>query len=387
MQLRTPTLLLASALALLASVAHAEGEGDWRISSDTLVYTDTDNVLVVTPQVAVAHPLDASGGAASARVVVDVVSAASVDVVSQATKRFSEVRTEVDLGVSKAFGKLVPSLSYRHSEEADYDSNGFGAGLLRQLGSSDTTLSVNYDIAFDAIGYTGTAHSAFSESLRTQNVNASLTQVLGPRTLLRGIYTLTHQAGYMAKPYRFVPLFDSAGLDAAKAAGVSIDLSNFDQYRLSERPAERVPDIRVGHAFGVRALRYLESLPGSLHLDAQLFLDNWGMVAATLEPGLSWKLSDRTLLSGYLRYYQQNGAIFWRKQYVVRAGDLVPRWRTGDRDLSPYYTVTGGARFETRRGHLTGYVDASVMDTVYSDYMFLTSRMALVSQLGMRLEL
>lgn len=381
-------LQLSAAALALATVgrapALAEEADGWRVSTDSLFYSDSDNVVVVSPQIAVHRSLDEDGGSASARVVVDVVSAASVDVVSQATTRFSEVRTEIDLGFSKAVGKVLPSLTYRYSHEPDYDSHGIGIGLERELGSSDTTLGLGYDVSLDTVGYTGTPTSVFAERLTSHTGVASLTQVLNRKTLVRGVYTLSRQDGYMEKPYRFVPLFDEAGIAAAMSDGVRLDLSTFDRYRLPMRPSEEVPDRRIGHAFALRALRYADWLPGSVRLDYQFFADSWGVRAHTLEPGLYWKVANRHLLAAYARLYAQRSASFWQRAYVVPDLGQLPRYRTLDRDLSNYYAATAGARYEWKGRSLSTYVDGSAMETAYTDYLFLTSRLALIVQVGLR---
>ena len=366
--------------------AAADGGDGWKISADTLIYSDNDNVRIISPQLAVHHPLDDDGGSVGARVVVDVVSAASVDVVSQATDRFSETRTEVDLSLAKAMGKWLPSFSYNYSHEPDYLSNGFGVGVQRRLGSADTTLRLGYNLSLDTVGYHGTSMMNFSESLTTHMLSASITQNASPTTVIRGIYTLSVQDGYMEKPYRFVPLFDQAGIDKAAMDGVSINLETFDQYRLPLRPAESVPDQRIGHAFAMRLMQYVKGLPGSLRLDYQFFADTWGVQAHMLQPGIYWKRSDRTTVSTYGRLYIQQAAGFWQRQYIVQPGQ-VPKYRTMDRDLSDYLTVTGGARIQWHKSPLTLYADGSAMYTHYDDYLFLTSRLALVLQLGLRLQL
>jgi len=375
------------AITLLARDPASAADEPWRLSTDTLVYGDSDNVVVVSPQVAVRRALDDDGGNASARVVVDAVSAASVDVVSQATNRFSEVRTEVDLGLAKAIGSWLPSVSYRHSSEPDYRSTGLGAGLEHRFADSDATVDVSYDLSLDTVGYVGTALGTFSEPLVSHAANFSLTQVIGPKALVRGVYTLSVQHGYLEKPYRFVPLFDRAGIAAAADDGVTINLSNFDSYRLPERVAEEVPDARVGHAFAFRGLRYAEAIHGSIRADVQFFADSWGITAETIEPGITWSASQAIMMAIYLRGYLQQAAWFWRREYVVDDPSTVPRWRTLDRDLSDYFAATLGGRFEWQRGTLSGYVDLSGGVTAYSDYLFLNGRVALVGQAGLRLDL
>jgi hypothetical protein len=388
LQLGQPArLVLAVSITVATRDSVSAADEPWRLSTDTLVYGDSDNVVVVSPQVAVRRALDDDGGNASTRVVVDVVSAASVDVVSQATKRFSEVRREVDLDLAKSIGSWLPSVSYRYSREPDYRSTGLGAGLQHRFAGSDATASVNYDVSLDTVGYVGTAEGTFSEPLVSHAVNFSLTQVIGPKALVRGVYTLSVQDGYLEKPYRFVPVFDRAGIAAAASDGVTIDLSNFDRYRLPERIAEEVPDTRVGHAFALRGLRYVDAISGSIRADVQLFADSWGITAETIEPGLTWSASQAILMAIYLRGYVQQAARFWRREYVVDDPDTVPRWRTLDRDLSDYFAATLGGRLEWQRGFLSGYVDLSGAVTAYSDYLFLNGRLALVGQAGLRLDL
>ena len=365
----------------------SDGPNGWRISSDSLFYSDSDNVVVVSPQVSVHRALDDDGGSADARAVVDVVSAASVDVVSAATTRFSEVRTEVELDLAKAMGPYLPSLAIHTSHEPDYTSNGFGIGLRRNLRSSDTTLAVGYDLSLDRVGYTGTMTTAFSESLTSHRSMVSLTQVMDPNTVVRAIWTLSVLDGYMEKPYRFVPLFDAAGLAAAENDGVVVGLDTFDRYRLDVRPPEEVPDRRVGNSLAVRGVHYLDSLPGSLRVDYQLYIDSWGILANTLEPHLSWRAADNLIVAGYVRLYLQQAASFWQRIYVVDRPDQVPRWRSLDRDLSDFSAATGGARGEWRREPLSGYVDISAMETFYSDYLYLSRRLAMVVQLGFRVDL
>jgi hypothetical protein len=388
LQLAQPArLALAVAITFAMRDPVSAADEPWRLSTDTLVYSDSDNVVVVSPQVAVRRALDDDGGNASARVVVDVVSAASVDVVSQATNRFSEVRTEADLGLAKSFGSWLPSVSYRYSHEPDYHSTGLGAGLQHRFAGSDATASVSYDLSLDTVGYVGTGEGTFSEPLVSHAANFSLTQVIGPKALVRGVYTLSVQDGYLEKPYRFVPIFDRAGIAAAASDGVAINLSNFDRYRLPERITEEVPDTRIGHAFAVRGLRHVEAISGSIHADVQLFADSWGLTAETIEPGLTWSASQAILMAIYLRGYFQQAARFWRREYVVDDPDTVPRWRTLDRDLSDYFAATLGGRFEWQRGILSGYVDLSGAVTAYSEYLFLNGRLALIGQAGLRLDL
>lgn len=357
--------------ALCLSTASASAQVDpWRVALDTLLYADDDNVYVLTPQAAVHYRPDEDGSEVWAAAAVDAISAASVDVVSHATTRFEEVRYEANLGAAWAFGDYVPSLSYRGSYEPDYFSNGGRLGLEASFAGDDTTVSGGYGFGYDIIGRVDTSWDVFSETLLTHTADIGLTQVLGPNTLIRGVYTLTVQNGYMAKPYRFVPLFDQAGIDRAEADGVRLDLDSFDAYRLSIRPPEQVPDDRFRHALAARFMHYLEGISTALRLDYQFYFDDWGMTAHVLEPAVSIRIADDVLLDIGLRGYLQTQASFWQRTYVVSQPRVIPRYRSVDRDLSGYATGAVNARVEWTPGWLTLYADVMAAYTHYTEFLF-----------------
>lgn len=387
LQLRSFVLYCAAIALATISVstpASADPEHPWRLGADMLVSTDTDNVVVFSPQLSVHRELGEDGAEARARVAVDIVSAASVDVVSQATRRFSETREEASLGATLELGNLRPSLDYRFSIEPDYVAHGVHARLLSELGSSDTVLSVGYGVDHDTIGLRGTPFDVWSQALWNHRADASLTQVLGENTLVRGVYTLSVQDGYLAKPYRYVPLFDARGIERANADGARIDLSNFDRYRLPARVPEAVPDLRVGHAFALRALRYVEPLEGAVRLDYQLYVDSWGVVAHMVEGALALELSQAFLLVPHARVYVQSSASFWKREYQVDAAEVIPRLRTLDRELSTYQTATVGVRLEWKSEWLDLYAEATASYSHFDDFVFLEDRTSLVSLVGAR---
>ncbi len=374
--------MLCSCLCVCAASSGAADDRPWTISSDSSVYSDTDNVLVVTSQLGVARKFGEGGGQVSATGVVDVVSAASVDVVAAASKRFSEVRSEANFAISHEVGSFLPSLNYRYSIEPDYRSQGVGAGVQKRLGGADTVLGLNYQLTLDTIGRSGTPFSVFSRALATHSAELGLTQNLSTRMVLRGVYTLTVQEGYMAKVYRFVPLFDASGLARAKSDGAKLDLDTFNEYRLAARSPEQVPDSRVRHALALRGLYYLEGLEASLRVDYRFYIDNWAVTANTLELSFYKTLSELFMLDLFTRGYQQSAASFYKSQYVVNQPNEVPHYRTVDRKLSPYDMVSVGARIELHTDPITAYFELSGMYTAFTDYLFIDHEIALVGQGG-----
>lgn len=352
------------------------------IAADTLIYNDSDNVVVFSPQVGVNQALDNDGGSVSARFTVDALSSASVDVVSSATYRFSEIRYEGDVAATKKFGKWQPSVGYRTSYEPDYRSHGVRYGLARRV-TGDTTVSANLSSTFDRIGRTGTPFSNFSRNLFVQSADVSLAQNLSRNTVVRAAYSFTGQFGYMEKPYRSVPLFTEAAVAQAQTQG-GLNLENFSSFSLGPRPLESVPDQRYRHALGVRGLHYLEKLRGSVGLDYRIYLDSWGMHAHTMQPGLKVELGRKWMVSAWTRFHWQSSVSFWQRSYVVPSAEVVPRWRSADRSLSRSWHTTPGVRAEYDTPRFAFYGDLSIMFSRFPEFMYLDRRTAGVFLIGAR---
>ncbi len=374
-------------LSVLISPARAQEEEDSKsteFSSDILFYGDTDRVLVISPQVGIQHALDEEGSEISARATVDAITAASVDVVSNATYRFSEVRTEVNLAARKRIGSALPGFSYRGSYEPDYLSHGLTASWQRDLAEGDANIAASYSAVFDTISRSGTSKEQFSESLHTHVLDWSGTQTVDEKTIVRLAYSFTGQFGYMEKPYRSVPLFDSAGLADAAASGIALSLGTFDRYRLSTKPSEEVPDSRYRHALAARGIRYLSGIESSLRLDYRFYADSWGIFAHTMEGALYKEFSSSFRGYTWMRMHRQSSASFWKKIYTVDSAGSVPALRTTDRSLSRSTHGTLGLRGEYEGDAFSGYVEVSSMASFFSDFLYLDSRFALIVQGGLR---
>src|SRR5688572_29810270 len=177
-------------MVVAATRAHADGgDDDLRLAADTLVYTDDDDVQIVTPQASARLRTDEAGSEAGVRVALDVISAASVDVTSHATTRFDERRFAADVDVAEQLGGYRPSLAYHLSWEPDYVSQGVTAGLEAQLAGSDAVLRVAWSTLIDLVGREQTPRYQFGETLRSHTGQAAFTQVLDPRTVVRGTLT------------------------------------------------------------------------------------------------------------------------------------------------------------------------------------------------------
>jgi hypothetical protein len=361
-----------------------------KASAELSGYTDTDHVDVLSPSLAATVADDVAGWSASGRYLVDVVSAASVDIVSTASGKWHEVRQAGSGALSLKRGDATLGASGGFSSEPDYLSLSAGGTLSLDLLQKNVTPFVGYTFAHDDVGRTGLPRT-FWASLEAHGLDVGVTLVLGRRTIASVQANGVFERGYLAKPYRYVPLF-APGQTARIPPGASIDQVNRE--RLPLRPADQVPRARDRAAFSGRLAHRFDR--STLRLDGRGYLDDWGLVAATVDARVLWEIGRALTIWPHLRFHAQTGVDFWRRAYEVAAGANgqfgIPPYRTGDRELSALYTATVGAGARLRLGSdiqkrymLVLEVDGA--HTRYADALFLQHRESLFSTLGLEVEL
>src|SRR5262249_71364 len=117
---------------------------------------------------------------------------------------------------------------------------------------------------------------------------------------------------------------------------------------------EQLPDERNRYSIAARLNHRVGD--GTFRFESRLYTDSWGIKAATVDGRYLHDFSDYLRLGPHVRAHAQTGATFYRLAYDVTydaAGQPidVPRYRTGDRELSPMDTITGGG---SARVGLTG---------------------------------
>src|SRR5205823_872371 len=142
------------------------------------------------------------GGTLAASYVADVVSSASIDVVSNATKHMEDFRSEITAGVTQKIRATALAAAYIYSVEHDYSSHNANLNLARDLFQRNTTLSLGLTFADNAVGRSG--DQAFHRQLLVFGLSAGWTQTFAPKTIGQLSYTFSYADGYQASPYRFV---------------------------------------------------------------------------------------------------------------------------------------------------------------------------------------
>jgi hypothetical protein len=376
----TPSASAAGATVADASPLQVVG----RASGATTLYTDSDHVTVVTP-VATAEIGDRySVWKVRGEYLVDVISAASVDIVSTASQRWHEVRQAGALQGSYKPHDLGVRVSGAISREPDYSSTAAGIDVVWDFSKQGHTAVLGYARDGDTIGRTGTPFSVFSRSLAQDTVRAAVSLTLGPAAVLSLANEIVLERGDQSKPYRYVPMF-APEIAPSIEKGASIDTVNAK--RNQDRPLEQLPDSRERYALTARfGYRFAHA---TLRVDERLYTDSWRLHATTTEARYLADLSRRWTIWPWLRFHAQTPVYFWSRAYVSRGtGEFVgPQYRTGDRELGPLATVGGGVGASFGMGPSSNpsvvalQLHGGAIHTEFLDDLYVKSRTAAVSTL------
>jgi len=332
---------------MTAGSAQAQVVGPVRASARVSSYVDGMSTFIWSPggRVGATVPGDVE---LEAGWKADVISSASVDVVTAATPSISELRNEehVHARREKAVASIDLDAGYTHSSENDAYSHIFEAGAARGFDQDNWQVGLRGTVSFNRVGLRGEPTAEWRQ-LAAYGADATLTRLLGPRMLVELDYSFYYLDGYQASPYRRVPIM--AGTDLVGARWVD----------------ERVPGLRSRHAFTTRVRRWFgPHLTGAASY--RLYLDDWGVVAhtarleehVTIGHGLSGRVRQRATLQG--------GASFYDQLYAEET-----TYRTRDRRLSPHLdALVGGSLFwQISSGGVLGAVSAYASgDLILFDY-------------------
>ena len=344
-----------------------------RASSDVTAYADTDHVYVVTPSVGGSVVKPSAGWSVGGRYLVDVVSAASVDIVSTASRRWEEVRQAGSIDAAYKPGAFGVLASVAVSSEPDYQSFSGGAAVTQDVFDKRVTWLLGVTYGHDVAGRTGTPFSVFSHPLDKGGAKAALTFVLGPATLLSIGTDVIIESGDPSKVYRYVPMF-APGTSLPRGASIDVVTSA----RLSDRPLEQLPLSRDRFVLSaLLAHRFRES---TLRIDERVYVDSWGLKATTTDVRYLYDLSTRVEIGPHARIHAQTSVDFWQRTYVMRPGFDFPALRTGDRELGPLVNLTGGGSLRVGLGgsaHPKSWVlgfDVNVTTSQFLDDLYITQR-------------
>jgi hypothetical protein len=354
-------------------------------SSAVSAYSDTDAVHVISPTVAGGVRDDVAGWSVDGRYLVDAVSAASVDIVSTASGHWTETRHVGSLGAEMKAGSVGLTAAGGFSREPDYLSLGGGGTISFDLFDKNVTPFLGGSYGHDDVGRTGLPHE-YWHTMQKGTGQVGATIVVNRSTIAALSFDAIFERGYLAKPYRYIPLF-APGAGAMLPPGASVDAVN--AARLDLRPLDSLPDARDRYAVGGRIAHRFEA--ATVRADQRLYTDSWGMLASTTAARVMVDLGERLMIWPHARFHVQRGIGFWERTYeAVLAPDgtpAVPRYRTGDRELGPLYTATvgGGLRALVIRGRhdsIALTLEGAGIFTRYLDALYITRRRAVFGNLS-----
>jgi hypothetical protein len=298
----------------------------------------------------------------------DVISTASVNDFRNVGKGgFAIKHDNTSFGAGGLFGS-----------ENDYHSISFNVMARTELFEHNTQLQIDYARNFDQVcdavqdpNANPVAHLALSSSkgcftkdvtrlthdIGIDSLQGSWSQAWTPVFQTQAVYTLQILNGFQSDPYRAVVL--GQGVQAQ----------------------EYIPDNRTRHAVALRANYYLRAIKGAIRVGVRGYRDSWNIYSgeAELEVEKYFGSSFRAAING--RFYKQTGAIFWSDDYSGGNPPLGPRGQyfTGDRELSPFFSVMGGIKLtyaasageKKVAGFLTGLrivAAANIIDFNYDEY-------------------
>jgi uncharacterized protein DUF3570 len=348
-------------------------------------YADSDHVYVFTPSIEGSVSSPTAGWSVEGEYLVDVVSAASVDIVSTASRRWEEVRNAGDLSAAYKPGTLGVGANAAVSSEPDYLSLSAGGSVTQDLFDKNLSWLFAYDYAHDVAGRTGTPFSIFSRTIDRNAFKGGLTLVLDRTTLAALVGDVVLEDGDQSKPYRYVPLF-APGTNVPKGASAALVSS----LRVSERPLEQLPLSRQRYALSARlAHRFRAS---TLRLDQRLYIDSWGLKATSTDARYLFDFG-RVEIGPHLRFHAQTPVDFWQRAYILEPGYVYPAFRTGDRELGPLINATLGGTLEIGigpasdpRAWVLGF-DVNATSTQYLDDLYITQRTSVLGGVSLGAEL
>jgi Protein of unknown function (DUF3570) len=334
---------------LLVVALGGAARADTDFASKIQVYTDTDHTSVVSPVVSAQADV-AAGTNVSLGYLADVVTSASIDIVTQASPTtIHDTRHQFSSGVSQVKGPWTFALHYLFSSENDYLSHNLSASVDRTMFDKNTTFTAGYALSLNTVGRSGDMN--FGEALTVQSLSVAWTQVVSKRFITQLTYELGDAQGYQASPYRFVPV-----------------RSSFDTLPQFWVP-ETDPDARYRHAF-VIAANHAVFKDSAVQADYRLYHDTWGITSHTIGLRYYVNFNDKVELRLRNRFYSQNGATFYQDNY-----DATQMYMTIDRELSPLWSETvGGKLMVELTNRIEGEAKVDVFYYHYNDFPYLLQR-------------
>ncbi len=333
-------------------------------------YHDTDHVDVISPALLFGVENPTGGWGLGGSFILDVVTAASTDIVATASPRWRETRYAPAVSGHKKFGAADLGLHGNISREPDYLATSLGASFAIDVANKRVTPNLGYEFSYDLSGRSGTPFSVYSHAIFRNSIDAGASIVLDKATVLTLSANAIIEIGDSSKPYRHIPLFQQ---NVIPLVPPGFSIKGVKALAIPFYPYEQVPTNRQRYALtGLIAHRFSSS---TIRAEERLYTDSWGLKASTTELLYFIDVSERLRLWPQARFNIQSGATFWRLAYPVQQKTkddptqyLIPDLRAGDRELGPLMNVTLGANARIAFGEKKNWALTFSGDAVYTRF-------------------
>jgi hypothetical protein len=187
-------------------------------------------------------------------------------------------------------------------------------GWSRAFFEQNTVVSASLNQVLDWLDRFDLKGAKIGRDFRSStNLNLGLTQILSPTTIGHLEYGFTVQLGELSNTWNITALTDGTLV------------------------REELPHLRHRHAF---VGRLVQALPwnAALRLYERFYLDNWGVLANTVELQLVQRITSWFTLRASYRFHHQTAPTFW----AIVADPAAP-YRTADSDLADFSAHDFGA--------------------------------------------
>ena len=294
-------------------------------------YYREPSTRVIQPVVEITKDLP-NGFDIAAHYLVDTITSASAAAGTTVDSIFTEVRSEVGLGVGKTWDRTRATLSYKYSAESDYWSHAWWGSLSRTFWGNTATVGAFGGLSLDSVGFRNTdrtpnCRSADGFSCPSDSVFGGLgyTQVLSPVAVAQINLDTAYLWGFLSNPYR------------PGNSGPEMFPSRRLRTAVSVRGAYYFPEVQTGIQIQYRYYRdFYPDGPSGVP-------DPWGLTASTLEGRLYHSLSRDLEVRFLFREYFQQPPAFWC-DVPANAGcspaTVAPPWNYASSDpaIGPLHT-------------------------------------------------
>ena len=316
-QVRIRTRWLVAAAFALAAVGRADVLPEDR--ADMLFHRyDGGGITVQGPSVLVRKKFGDSVSA-SYQYYEDLISSASIDVVTQASP-YKERRVQNNAGLDFLHGNTLYSIGYINSSEPDYKSSTGFFSISQSMFGDLTTVSFGFTRGWDKVGEVDKGmFQKWVGDADHRNWSVGLSQVLTRNLLLSANAETDESDGYLQNPYRGIRYI------AATSRGYTFG------------PAIS-PNTRTGNA-GSAQLKYFLPWHAALDGNYRLYRDTWGILANTVKFGYTQSLFTAWTLDATARYYWQRHATFYSDLFPYQNAQ---NFESRDRELAQFHSLTLG---------------------------------------------